>query len=56
MVPLPSRRPMTDVPTKDGWRVRRFDEMAAVVNDRVDDPSKAGVDRYVGLEHLGGCV
>jgi restriction endonuclease S subunit len=34
------------------WRVVRFDEMAQLVNDRIDDPSKAGVERYVGLEHL----
>jgi len=26
--------------------------MAVQVNDRIDDPSKAGVERYVGLEHL----
>ena len=37
---------------KSGWRAHRFDEMAVLVNDRVDDPSTAGVDRYVGLEHL----
>lgn len=30
----------------------RFDEMAQLVNDRVDNPSEAGVERYVGLEHL----
>jgi type I restriction enzyme S subunit len=35
-----------------GWRVVRFDEMAQLVNDRVDNPSEAGVERYVGLEHL----
>lgn len=32
--------------------MRRFEEMATIVNDRIDDPSEAGVDRYVGLEHL----
>ena len=26
--------------------------MAANINERVDNPSEAGVDRYVGLEHL----
>jgi type I restriction enzyme S subunit len=36
----------------EGWRVVRFDEMAQLVNDRVDDPSEAGVECYVGLEHL----
>lgn len=29
-----------------------FEEMATMVNDRVDDPSKADVEYYVGLEHL----
>lgn len=37
---------------KAGWRRVRFGEIAECVNDRVDDPSQAGVDRYVGLEHL----
>ena len=37
---------------KSGWRRLRFEEMAENVTDRVDDPSKAGVERYVGLEHL----
>jgi hypothetical protein len=41
-----------DVAVKSGWRVHRFDEMAIIVSDRVDDPSEAGVDRYVGLDHL----
>jgi restriction endonuclease S subunit len=30
----------------------RFGDLAICVNDRVDNPSDAGVDRYVGLEHL----
>ncbi|WP_205628588.1 restriction endonuclease subunit S [Hyalangium minutum] len=30
----------------------KFGEIAQCVNDRVDDPKAAGVDRYVGLEHL----
>jgi type I restriction enzyme S subunit len=34
------------------WRSYRFDEMASMVNDRVDNPHEAGVERYVGLEHL----
>lgn len=38
-------------PRKD-WVVYRFDQIAQNVNERVDDPSQAGVDRYVGLEHL----
>ncbi len=35
-----------------GWQRVRFGDIAEAVNDRVDDPSSAGVDRYVGLEHL----
>lgn len=37
---------------KPGWRSWRFDQIAINVNDRVDDPSQAGVERYLGLEHL----
>jgi len=43
---------MSEVASKDGWRSYRFDEMAVMVNDRIDDPSEAGVEYYVGLEHL----
>lgn len=35
-----------------GWRIVRFDQMAANITDRVDDPAEAGVESYVGLEHL----
>lgn len=35
-----------------GWTWIRFGDLADQINDRVDDPAKAGVDRYVGLEHL----
>ena len=34
------------------WKRVKFGEVAECVNDRVDDPKAAGVDRYVGLEHL----
>ena len=37
---------------KKGWKVWRFDQMATMVNERIDDPAKAGVEHYVGLEHL----
>ena len=37
---------------KPGWRRWRFEQMATNLNVRVDDPSEAGVDYYVGLEHL----
>lgn len=36
----------------DGWTRVKFADIAASVTERVDDPSAAGVDRYVGLEHL----
>lgn len=34
------------------WTRVKFGDVIESVTDRVDDPSKAGVDRYVGLEHL----
>lgn len=34
------------------WRTVRFDQMAENITDRVENPSEAGVERYVGLEHL----
>ncbi|MEA1053463.1 hypothetical protein U5801_27205 [Lamprobacter modestohalophilus] len=37
---------------KQGWRRLRFEQMAQNVNVRVDDPNEAGVEYYVGLEHL----
>lgn len=37
---------------KPGWKRLRFGDLANCINDRVDDPSSAGVERYVGLEHL----
>lgn len=45
---------MTDTPhdRKSGWKVWRFDQMATMSREKIDDPSKADVDYYVGLEHL----
>ncbi len=37
---------------KPGWKRVKFNEVAECVNDRIDDPKTAGVERYVGLEHL----
>lgn len=37
---------------KTAWKRVTFGEVIENVTDRVDDPAKAGVDRYVGLEHL----
>lgn len=36
----------------DRWTRVKFGDIAASITERVDDPSAAGVDRYVGLEHL----
>ena len=33
-------------------RTFRFDQMAILINDRVENPAESGVERYVGLEHL----
>ncbi|WP_064244263.1 restriction endonuclease subunit S [Sinorhizobium glycinis] len=38
--------------SKAGWTRVRFDQIATQINDRVDNPAEAGVERYVGLEHL----
>lgn len=37
---------------RTGWRRVAFGDVIRNVTERVDDPQKAGVDRYVGLEHL----
>ena len=37
---------------KPGWTQVAFGDVAICVNDRVDNPADAGVQRYVGLEHL----
>lgn len=38
--------------TSSAVQTHRFDQMATMINDRVDDPAESGVERYVGLEHL----
>lgn len=38
--------------SREGWTRVRFGDIADHINDRVDDPKAAGVERYVGLEHL----
>lgn len=35
-----------------GWTEMTFSQMAEQISERVDDPQKAGVETYVGLEHL----
>lgn len=37
---------------KGTWTRVAFGDVIESITDRVDDPSSAGVDRYVGLEHL----
>ena len=37
-----------ETPRGIGWRKYRFDEMAVMVNDRIDVPSEANVQYYVG--------
>lgn len=37
---------------KPGWKIWRFDQIAANVNIRIDNPSESGMEHYVGLEHL----
>jgi restriction endonuclease S subunit len=37
---------------RDGWGARRFSDVAESVTERVDDPASAGVQAYVGLDHL----
>jgi len=37
---------------KDAWQRVKFGDMAECITDRVDNPAEAGVDRYVGLDHL----
>jgi restriction endonuclease S subunit len=45
--------PMLERPiSQAGWTRTRFDQIATQINDRVDNPAEAGVERYVGLEHL----
>jgi hypothetical protein len=45
--------PMLERPiSKAGWTRVRFDQIATQINDRVDNPAEAGVEHYVGLEHL----
>lgn len=43
---------MTLALDKSNWKRVAFGDAIDNISDRVDDPSAAGVDRYVGLEHL----
>lgn len=43
---------MTKSSLPNGWRLVKFGELAESITERVDDPKAAGVEVYVGLEHL----
>lgn len=40
------------VATQDGWTRVRFGDVVRLSTERCTDPAAAGIDRYVGLEHL----
>lgn len=40
------------VATRDGWERVRFGDIVRLSTERCTDPAAAGIDRYVGLEHL----
>jgi type I restriction enzyme S subunit len=40
------------VTTRDGWTRVRFGDVVRLSTERCTDPTAAGIDRYVGLEHL----
>lgn len=37
---------------KDSWKKSKFSDVIESITNRIDSPSAAGVERYVGLEHL----
>ena len=43
---------MTKSSLHNGWRTVKFGDLAESITERVDDPKAAGVEIYVGLEHL----
>lgn len=43
---------MTRSSLHKGWRTVKFGDLAESITERVDDPKAAGVEIYVGLEHL----
>jgi len=36
----------------NGWKSVKLDDVAEETSDRVDNPSKSGYERFIGLEHL----
>lgn len=43
---------MTERPLKSGWKRVRFGEVVRLNTNRCSDPLAAGIERYVGLEHI----
>jgi type I restriction enzyme, S subunit len=43
---------MTDGALKAGWRRVRLGDVVQLSTGRVSDPAAAGIERYVGLEHI----
>lgn len=37
---------------KPGWRAVKFGDVVRLNTDRIPDPLTAGIERYVGLEHI----
>jgi hypothetical protein len=35
------------------WQFVKLGDIAYEISDRVDNPSQSGLERFVGLEHLG---
>src|SRR5262249_27580866 len=54
--PATGGSPVTLNLDKTTWKRVAFGDVIENVTDRVDNPSEAGVDRYVGLEHLDAGV
>ena len=43
---------MTETILKPGWKRVRISDCCDQISDRVDNPSKSGFERFVGLEHM----
>ena len=43
---------MTEKTLKPGWKIVKFGDVVRLNTDRVADPLAAGIERYVGLEHI----
>jgi type I restriction enzyme S subunit len=42
---------------KSTWKKVKFGQVIDSITNRIDNPAEAGVERYVGLEHLDpGCM